>query len=146
MGVARQLPGSRFQWALWALTAVPLTLALAWISPNTLSRDLALIATAIAILAAGSVAWFTINPGFLAGGDRLLMAFFILLGIGTYTGMSYFLGSEVLATDGRWLATAVICLGTGLGLALMAPLLLNFARSRFAIPWGPIINWCLRPV
>jgi putative peptide zinc metalloprotease protein len=136
VGVARQLPGSRFQWALWSLTAVPLTLALAWISPNSLGRDLALIATAIAILAAGVVAWFTINPGFLAGGDRLLMALFILLGIGTYTGMSYFLGSEVLAGNGRWLATAVICLGTGLGLALMAPLLLNFARSRFAIPWG----------
>ena len=136
VGVARQLPGSRFQWALWALTAVPLTLALAWISPNTLGRDLALIATAIAILAAGVVAWFTINPGYLAGGDRLLMALFVLLGIGTYTGMSYFLGSEVLAANGRWLVTAVICLCTGLGLALMAPLLLNFARSRFAIPWG----------
>jgi putative peptide zinc metalloprotease protein len=136
VGVARQLPGSRFQWALWSLTAVPLTLALAWISPNSLGRDLALIATSIAILAAGIVAWFTISPGFLAGGDRLLMALFILLGIGTYTGMSYFLGSEVLAANGRWLATAVICLGTGLGLGLMAPLLLNFARSRFAIPWG----------
>ncbi len=136
VGVARQLPGSRFQWALWALTAVPLTLALAWISPNPFGRDLALIAAAGAIFAAGVVAWFTINPGFLAGGDRLLMALFILLGIGTYTGMSYFWGSELLAGNGRWLATAVICLGTSLGLALMAPLLLNFARSRFAIPWG----------
>ncbi|MCB8976166.1 MAG: cyclic nucleotide-binding domain-containing protein [Ardenticatenaceae bacterium] len=136
VGVARQLPGSRFQWALWALTAVPLALALAWISPNTFGRDLALMATAGAILAAGIVSWFTINPGFLAGSDRLLMALFILLGIGTYTGMSYFLGSDLLAENGRWLATAVICLGTGLGLALMAPLLLNFARSRFAIPWG----------
>ncbi|MBK8902146.1 MAG: cyclic nucleotide-binding domain-containing protein [Anaerolineaceae bacterium] len=136
VGVAQQLPGSRFQWALWALTAVPLTLALAWISPNPFGRDLSVIATAAAIFAAGVVSWFTINPGFLAGSDRLLMALFILLGVGTYTGMTYYFGSDVLAGNGRWLATAVICLGVGLGLALMAPLLLNFARSRFAIPWG----------
>ncbi|WP_420628041.1 cyclic nucleotide-binding domain-containing protein [Candidatus Leptofilum sp.] len=136
IGVARQLPGSRFQWAVWALTAVPLTLALAWISPSTFGRDLALIATASAIFAAGIVAWFTINPGFLAANDRLLMALFALLGIGTYTGMTYFLGVEDLAGNGRWLATAIICLGTTLGLALMAPLLINFARSRFAIPWA----------
>ncbi|MCB8949949.1 MAG: cyclic nucleotide-binding domain-containing protein [Ardenticatenaceae bacterium] len=135
IGVARQLPGSRFQWALWALTAVPLTLALAWISPSSLGRDLALIATAGAIFAAGIVSWFTINPGFLAASDRLLMVFFILLGIGTYTGMTYFLGAAELAGNGRWLATALICLGTTLGMALMAPLLINFARSRFALPW-----------
>ncbi|MBK7896678.1 MAG: cyclic nucleotide-binding domain-containing protein [Anaerolineaceae bacterium] len=138
IGVARQLPGSRFQWALWALTAVPLTLALAWISPSSFGRDLALIATAGAIFAAGIVAWFTINPGFLAASDRLLMALVVLLGLGTYTGMTYFWGNEVLAGNGRWLATAIICLGTTLGLALMAPLLINFARSRFALPWALI--------
>ncbi|MCA9917013.1 MAG: cyclic nucleotide-binding domain-containing protein [Anaerolineales bacterium] len=136
IGVARQLPGSRFQWALWALTAVPLTLALAWISPTPFWRDLALIATATAIFAAGIVAWFTINPNFLAASDRLLMVLIILLGIGTYTGMTYYLGADDLAGNGRWLATALICLGTSLGLALMAPLLINFIRSRFAIPWA----------
>ncbi|WP_420642212.1 cyclic nucleotide-binding domain-containing protein [Candidatus Leptofilum sp.] len=136
IGVARQLPGSRFQWALWSLTAVPFTLALAWISPGTFGRDLALIATAGAIFAAGIVSWFTINHSFLAATDRLLMALFILLGIGTYTGMTYFLGSEVLAVNGRWLATTIICLGSTLGLALMGPLLINFARSRFALPWA----------
>ena len=135
VGVARQLPGSRFQWALWTLTAVPLGLALAWISPTTLGRDLALIGTAGAVLAAGIVAWFTINPGYLEVSDRLLMVLFIFLGLATYAGLAYFVGVDVLAGNGRWLATAIICLGTGLGLALMSPLLVNFSRSRFAIPW-----------
>lgn len=135
ISVARQLPGSRFQWALWALTAVPLGLALAWISPTTFGGDLALIGTAGAILAAGIVAWYTINPGYLEVADRLLMVLFIFLGVATYTGMAYLVGVDELAGNGRWLATAIICLGTGLGLALMAPLLINFSRSRFAIPW-----------
>lgn len=136
VGVARQLPGSRFQWALWALTAVPLTLAFAWISPATFGRDLALIATAGAILAAGIVAWYTINPSYLQARDRLLMVLFIILAGATYTVMTYLIGVDELAANGRWLATAVICLGIGLGLALMAPLLINFGRSRFALPWG----------
>ena len=137
IGVARQLPGSRFQWALWGLTAVPLTLALAWISgPNLFARDLALIATAAAILAAGCVAWFTVNPVYLEVSDRLLMVFFILLAVLTYAAITYVVGAVVLANNGRWLATAVVCLCIGLGLALMAPLLINFSRSRFAIPWA----------
>ena len=139
VSVARQLPGSRFQWALWALTAVPVGLALAWLSATLFGRDLALIATATAILAAGIVAWFTINPGYLEVSDRLLMILFILLGIANYAGLTYFVGVDVLAVNGRWLATAVICLGTGLGLALMAPLLINFSRSRFALPWALFI-------
>ncbi|MCP4420836.1 MAG: M50 family metallopeptidase, partial [Chloroflexi bacterium] len=126
IGVARQLPGSRFQWALWALTAVPLTLALSWLSPTPFGRDLGLIATAAAILAAGIVSWFTISPGYLEAGDRLLMVLFIFLGITTYTGLTYFVGAADLAANGRWLATAVITLFIGLGLALMAPLLINF--------------------
>jgi putative peptide zinc metalloprotease protein len=136
VGVARQLPGSRFQWALWSLTAVPLGLALAWISPTDFGRDLALIATAGAILAAGIVAWFTINPGYLKVGDRLLIVLLIFFGVATYTSMAYFVGVDALAASGRWLATAVICLGITLALALMSPLLVNFSRSRFAIPWG----------
>lgn len=134
-GVARQLPGSRFQWALWALTAVPLGLALSWVSSTPFGRDLALIATATAILAAGIVSWFTINPGYLEASDRLLMALFVLLGIATYAGLTYFVGAAALAQNGRWLATAVISLASGLGLALMAPLLINFIRSRFGLPW-----------
>ncbi|VAW31443.1 hypothetical protein MNBD_CHLOROFLEXI01-3974 [hydrothermal vent metagenome] len=136
IGVARQLPGSRFQWALWALTAVPLTLALSRFSPTPLARDLALVATAAAILAAGIVAWYTINPSFLEAGDRLLMVLFIFLAISTYTGMTYIVGVAQLAQNGRWLATAVITLFIGLGLGLMAPLLINFIRSRFALPWA----------
>ena len=136
VSVARQLPGSRFQWTLWALTAVPLGLALTWLSPTVFGRDLSLIATAIAILAAGIVAWFTINPSYLAASDRLLMVLFIFFGIVTYAGLTYFVGAGVLAENGRWLATAVICLCLGLGLALMAPLLINFVRSRFALPWA----------
>ena len=136
VGVAQQFPGSRFQWALWALTAVPLTLAFAWISgANTFSRDLALIATSAIILAAGIVTWFTINPGYIEVSDRLLMVFFATLGLATYAGLTYFVGAETLAVNGRWLATAVICLCIGLGLALMAPLLINFSRSRFGLPW-----------
>lgn len=139
VGVAQQLPGSRFQWAIWALTAVPLLLALAWISPSTFGHDLALVATAVTVLAAGIVAWYTISPGFLAAGDRLLMAFFAFWGIATYAGMAYFIGAEALAANGRWLATAVICVCLGLGLGLMAPLLINFIRSRFALPWALFI-------
>ncbi|MCP4416032.1 MAG: cyclic nucleotide-binding domain-containing protein, partial [Chloroflexi bacterium] len=55
--------------------------------------------------------------------------------ITTYTGLTYFVGAADLAANGRWLATAVITLFIGLGLALMAPLLINFIHSRFGLPW-----------
>ncbi|MBX3060668.1 MAG: cyclic nucleotide-binding domain-containing protein [Anaerolineae bacterium] len=135
--VARQLTGSRFQWALWALAAAPLALSLAYLASGlatTVWRDLALMLAATAVLASGIVAWFTINPRWLARADRWLMAGILLVGLLTFVVMAQ-VEVSALWGNGRWLAAAFIISCTAFGLALMAPMLLNFWRSRFALPW-----------
>ncbi|GIK58509.1 MAG: cyclic nucleotide-binding domain-containing protein [Chloroflexi bacterium] len=135
--VARQLAGSRFQWALWALAAAPLALSLAYLASGlavTVWRDLALMLAAAAVLASGIVAWFTINPRRLARADRWLMAGILLTGLLTFMVMAQ-VEVSALWGNGRWLAAAFIISCTAFGLAFMAPMLLNFWRSRFALPW-----------
>ncbi len=136
VGVARQLPGSRFQWAVWALVAAPTGLTLAWAMETTLHiafwREFALLIAAAGILAAGFVAWFTINPNYLETSDRIAMAAFFLLGVG-YGAAFAWLGFSMTWT------TSLLLLGVFGGLMLMSPLWLNFWRSRFALPWFLLI-------
>ncbi|MCP4423880.1 MAG: cyclic nucleotide-binding domain-containing protein [Chloroflexi bacterium] len=132
IGVARQLPGSRFQWALWSLVAAPVGVTLAWINFSAgiapFWRDLALLVSVGGILAAGVVAWYTINLAALETSDRLTIAAFFLLGVG-YGAALIWLGHPI-----TWTMTLLLP-GVFIGLMLMTPLLLNFMRSRFALPW-----------
>jgi CRP-like cAMP-binding protein len=131
--IARQLPGSRFQWAMWSLTSATACLTLAWVAThpllNPIWHQLSLIAFAISVSAAGIIAWMTVTPSYLPTGDRLFMLFFALLGL-AYASERY------LAGDGDLIVMAFIVAPTFFGLVLMAPLLLNFRRSIFALPWG----------
>lgn len=130
--IARQLPGSRFQWALWALTAVPAGMALAWVGGTSFWHGLGLIIAAGAVLAAGIVAWLTVSLKQLETADRLVMALFFALGVIYAVVM-------LRLDNARWLSTTFVLLGIFTGLMLMTPLLLNFWRSRFALPWGLVI-------
>ena len=132
--IAQQLPGSRFQWAMWSLVIALICLTLSWFSLNfstPLWRELGLIGFAAAILAAGAVAWFTVSPKYIPLGDRLLMVAFLLLGIIYYWVL-------MSSGNGRFIPNILILIGIFIGLILMAPLLLNFRHSTFALPWGLI--------
>ncbi len=132
IGIARQLPGSRFQWVMWSLAAAPVGLTLAWLFPGGWATDLGLLLAAVSVIGAGGVAGFTVWPRQLAWSDRLFMAFMFLLGLG-YTAVTYLLSS------GQWLTTGLILFGIFPGLIFMTPLLINFLRSRFALPWTLLI-------
>ncbi|MCB8983150.1 MAG: cyclic nucleotide-binding domain-containing protein [Ardenticatenaceae bacterium] len=133
VGIARQLTGSRFQWGVWSLTIAFVGITLALISPHSplgvLWRDAALVLAAAGILAAGIVAWFTIQPDALTLRERLAMAAFFLL------GLAYLVGVLLVGGDGRFLTTLLIIGGIFPGLMFMTPLLSNFWRSRFGVPW-----------
>lgn len=137
VGVARQLPGSRFQWAIWALTAVPLLLMLVWLNEQAghpLWRDLALLASTGPLLAASLVALFTLRPDRLHRRELTLMAVFALLG----GLMVWGLGGAVNGRFGTTFGTTPITLTTSLtylALILFAPMLINFSQSRFTLPW-----------
>ncbi|MCA9927071.1 MAG: cyclic nucleotide-binding domain-containing protein, partial [Anaerolineales bacterium] len=136
IGVARQLPGSRFQWAIWALAAAPLVLTLAWLAADApLWHDWLLVAASTAVLASGIVSWYTVGPKWLSTGDRVVMGIMIIVGPLYYLGMSVLVGDDVLLQNGRWLTTALILFGIFFGLMFMSPLLINFRRSRFVLPW-----------
>jgi putative peptide zinc metalloprotease protein len=127
--IARQVPGSRFQWALWSLTGVPAGLTITWIAVTPIWQDLGLIIASICVLASGIVSWFTVWPMALERSDRLLMSAVLLLGL-IYAAGLYFLQNGLAA------ATALTLLVAAAALVLMAPLLLNFWHSRFALPWS----------
>jgi len=133
VGVARQLIGSRFQWGIWSLTLAFVGVTLALISPNSpiglLWRDAALVGAAAGVLAAGIVAWFTIQPDALTLRERLAMAAIFLL------GLAYLVVVLLVGGNGRFLATLLIIGGIFPGLIFMTPLLFNFWRSRFGVPW-----------
>ncbi len=130
VGIARQLPGSRFQWSVWSLTIAFASLTLAWISRSwfPVVEELGLIAAAGAVLAAGIISWLTIQPDSLDMRERLLMAVFFLLGMVIFVGVLY-------VGNGRWLTTFLILIGIIPGLIFLTPLLFNFWHSRFALPW-----------
>lgn len=125
IGAARQLPGSRLQWALWALVGVVAGLALAWALPPW--RAAGLLLAALAAAAAGLAAAWAFRPT-LSRADAALPAAVLALGALGTAGLG--------AQAGAGSETAVLAAaGVTLGLAGFSPLLLNFARSRFALPW-----------
>lgn len=135
IGVVRQLPGSRFQWAMAALTAVPLSITIAW-TANYLAvpfiRDAALFAAAAAAITFGAVSWFTIRPTYRQLSDRWATVAVILLGV-LYAAGLYGINGRLSPT------LTLIIIPLFFGFALAVPLWLNFARSRFALPWLLII-------
>lgn len=134
--VARQLPGSEFQWAIWTLAGAPVVLTLVWLfESSTLWTDLFLILFAAFILISGFMAWLTVGPEWLDWRDRGVMGLMILGG-----PLSYLLAVTLTPVDfagqwWRWVTTAVLHLGTFLGLMYMAPMLINFKGSRFGLTW-----------
>jgi putative peptide zinc metalloprotease protein len=130
IGIARQLPGSRFQWSVWSLVIAFSSITIAWIIRNwfPLVEELALIVAAGSVLAAGIVSWLTVQPDRLEMQERLLMATFFVAGMVMLVGTLYF-GS------GGWLTTLLILMGIIPGLIFLTPLLFNFWHSRFALPW-----------
>ena len=149
-GIARQLPGSRFQWAIWSLLALPLCLTLVWLSEglaapligNITWRDLALLASSGPLLASSLVAIFTIKPDYLSWAERAVMGAFGLLAVATLlllmqmAGWSFdFSWNEGGVENGRFFTTIVTTFITFLALIIFTPLLLNFSQSRFALPW-----------
>ncbi|MBK8985570.1 MAG: cyclic nucleotide-binding domain-containing protein [Chloroflexi bacterium] len=134
VGIGRQLPGSRFQWGVWAVTAVFLGVTLAWVSPEPPAAQFwcsgGLILAALGVLTTGVITWFTMQPGILTLAERLVMGAFFLLGL-AYLPLLLRVGDGVnLAT------TLLILMGVFPGLVFLTPLLLNFWRSRFALPWA----------
>lgn len=125
-GVARQLPGSRFQWAMWALTAVTLGLTLTYLSGTGWVRDGGVLLTAGAVLAAGIISWATVTAQAnlkLTLADRgLMLAFFLI-------GLFYTWNLE------RTFLNTFILLNTFVGLIFLTPLLVNFSGTYFSIPW-----------
>ena len=134
--VARQLPGSEFQWAIWTLASAPLALTLAWLSyASSLWNDLFLILFAVAILMAGFAAWLTVGPDWLDWSDRGVMGLMIVAGPLSYLAAVSFGRGSFAGDWWRWVSTAVLHLGLFLGLMYMAPLLINFKGSRFGLSW-----------
>lgn len=126
--VAWQLRGSRFQWSLWSLVGVTAVLTLAWLSQSPTWRLAWLTAASLLFLAAGLVAWFTVQPAFLETADKVLMAVFFLLAVG-YAYVGLIVGNDRVWMD--WLLLA----GIFGGLTAFSPLLVNFYHSRFSLPW-----------
>ncbi|HFQ92730.1 MAG TPA: cyclic nucleotide-binding domain-containing protein, partial [Anaerolineae bacterium] len=132
-GIARQLAGSRFQWAIWSLAAVPAGLLLAWLGrEDALFFTLGLLLAAAAVFAAGLISWLTLHPR-LTWWDWLLAGWFLWLGI------ILFLLQVILAAPAWPLLLILVIWAAYLGLALMTPLLLNFRHTRFALPWAMLI-------
>lgn len=128
--IARQLPGSRFQWSVWSLTITFVSLTVAWICRTwfPLLEEVAIIIAATGVLAAGIVSWLTVQPDRLEIQERLIMAAFFLLGMVVFVATFYF-------GNGSWLTTLFILMGIIPGLIFLTPLLFNFYHSRFALPW-----------
>ncbi|NKQ35633.1 MAG: cyclic nucleotide-binding domain-containing protein [Chloroflexi bacterium] len=131
--IARQLAGSRFQWAIWSLAVVPAGLLIAWLGrEDALVFALGLLLATTAVFAAGLISWLTLHP-------RLTRWDWLLTGLFLWIGFSLFLLQVILAVPAYPLLRALIIWETYLGLALMAPLLLNFRGTRFALPWAMLI-------
>ncbi|RMH00369.1 MAG: hypothetical protein D6706_04025 [Chloroflexi bacterium] len=129
VAVARQLPGSRFQWALWSLTAVPLGLTIHYVAPVPFWQNVGILLAGGGIFAAAWVGAFTIWPHRLTTADRLFM--FIFLGVGTGYGVLLY---QLSANQILWADLLILLFVFG-GLILLSPLLVNFSSSRFGLPW-----------
>jgi CRP-like cAMP-binding protein len=140
-GVARQLRGSRFQWSIWAMTAALVALTGLYLNQNTLLGTTILLDTILLVNAAaglllgGAIAWLVVWPVWparLQNGDRLLMSLFLLLGAGNMVLIGRFTNDNFLQIDRT---SAVLVLITTAALLALTPTIVNFYRSRFALPW-----------
>ncbi len=135
IGIARQLPGSRFQWAIVSLAIATIALAIAWVGTTDLFtvppqslRQFSLIIFGIAITATGIISYTTVAPAYLQWQERLFMVLLMAVG-GVFAFFFYTLGVTLLIS-------LFIIFPVFLGLMLLVPLLINFRRSTFALPWG----------
>ena len=132
--VARQWPGSRFQWVIWSLAAGMAGLTLAQLAPdNTLWWSVWLVVAAGCGAAAGLIASRTVRPAQWHNADRLGWVLVLLLG--TATGFLLPRLNAALPTA-IWAVSALIQVATLVSLMAFVPLFVNFARSRFWLPWG----------
>ncbi len=134
-GVAWQLRGSRFQWTIWSMVASLVALTGVFLSQNPLI-DLVLLFNATGgLLLGGLIAWLTVwpvQPSRLQNGDRLLMSLILLLGVGMIGLLGRFTSGSFLAIER---SSSTLILLTILALLGLAPTMVNFWRSRFALPW-----------
>lgn len=136
--IARQLPGSEFQWTIWAMATVPVLLTLAWLTANSSALwlpDLFLMLYTVVLIAAGFAAWLTVSPEFLDFSDNLVMGTAIIAAPLSYFLATFFYAEQFAVGWWRWLTTAVLHYGLFLSLMYMAPLLINFKGSRFGLSW-----------
>ncbi|MCI0397258.1 MAG: cyclic nucleotide-binding domain-containing protein [Chloroflexi bacterium] len=136
VGVAWQIRGSRFQWALWAMAIVLLEMTLAFLAQSTSWNSSSLIISAGVLLAvAGAITWlfvWPVRPLRLTLADQLLMAFLVLVELGNAAALGFAAAGYPFNIP---IPAALVLLLTAGGLALLAPMLLNFWYSRFAFPW-----------
>ncbi len=135
IGVARQLTGSRFQWAIWALAVTPLFISITSLTDkNSVWYGLSLMVASGAILICGLFSWFTINRKWVGWQDQMTRIGVIFIGLLMLAAQRQ-VASTMLIEDTRLLVSAFITFCTYSGLALLSPMLLNFLRSRFMLPW-----------
>ncbi len=134
IAVARQLAGSRLQAVFWAFLAVVAGLGWAWLDPQHLPGinadvwvTVGLLLAAVGVLVAGCMAWWTVRKVILKHADYGLMGGFVGLGLLTLMGLSWLGHSSGTTLIMLFLLTT--------GSLLMSPLLLNFGRTRFTLPW-----------
>jgi putative peptide zinc metalloprotease protein len=134
-GVGRQLRGSRFQWSIWAMVASLLSLTLIYTTQNPLLQTTLFIITAGGFLLSGLIAWLSVWPVWpsrLQSGDRLVMSLFLLLGVANIVLIGRFTTNDFLQIDR---STSMLVLMTTVALLALSPTIVNFGRSRFALPW-----------
>lgn len=132
--VARQWPGSRFQWVLYSLAGGWGGLTLAQLAPGVTGwRGFWFVAAAAGFLAAGIIAWLTVRPAQWTLGDQ--MGWVIVLLFTAATGLilprlSPHTGSLT------WFFSTLSQTLLLVSLMAFVPLLINFASSRFWLPWA----------
>jgi putative peptide zinc metalloprotease protein len=134
-GVARQLRGSRFQWSLWAMVVSLAALTGFYLSQDSLLDTVLLVGTAAGFLVAGIIAWaavWPVRPARLQDDDRLLMSLFLLAGAADIALIGRLTSGSFLQIEPRF---SILILLTTIALLALAPTMMNFRHSRFALPW-----------
>jgi len=131
--VARQWPGSRFQWVMWSLAGGLACLTLAQLTPETaLWWGMWLSFAAACFLASGLIAWFTVRPAQWQTSDRVGWIIVLLLSLATGLLLPRL---SPQPTTLNWIFSAFIQMATTISLMAFVPLLINFRPSRFWLPW-----------
>ena len=132
--VARQWPGSRFQWVIWTMAGGMAGLTLAQLAPeNTLWLGVWLVVAVACFAAAGLIAWFTVRPSQWHTTDQIGWIAVLLLTLATGLSLPRLSAqSDTLF----WTFSALIQVGTLVSLMAFVPLFVNFWPSRFRLPWS----------